>query len=111
MPRCALGPIGCVGGASSSVSGRVGHHEDVPTRWLPGWNRSADQWYYCLLDHAVEPAEGCKAAERLGPYPTREQAEAALRLAKERNQEWEDDPRFNEEDADDKGGSAFDAFR
>ena len=45
---------------------------------------STEQWYYCLVHHDVEPAEGCKAIERLGPYPTREEAAQALRLAQER---------------------------
>lgn len=74
---------------------------------------SADQWYYCLVDHTVEPAEGCKAVERLGPYPTREQAQLALQLAQERNEKWDNDPRFNDDDdnSDDQGGSVFDAFK
>lgn len=74
---------------------------------------SQDQWYYCLVHHAVEPAEGCKAIERLGPYPTREDAEHALQLAQQRNEQWDNDPRFHDEDedADDEGGSAFDALK
>ena len=75
---------------------------------------STEQWYYCLVHHDVEPAEGCKAIERLGTYPTREEAAQALRLAQERNEEWDNDPRFNDdEDEPDKddGGSAFDALK
>ncbi len=76
---------------------------------------SQDQWYYCLVHHTVEPAEGCKAIERLGPYATREEAEQALQIAQARNEEWDNDPRFNDEDPDadddDEGGSAFDALR
>ncbi len=76
---------------------------------------SQDQWYYCLVHHTVEPAEGCKAIERLGPYPTREDAEHALQLAQERNEQWDNDPRFHDDEDgdadDDEGGSAFDALR
>ena len=33
-----------------------------------------EQWFYCLKHRAVEPWEGCRAADRLGPYPDRETA-------------------------------------
>jgi hypothetical protein len=46
------------------------------------------QWYYCLKHHTVEEALGCKAKDRLGPYPTREEAEHALEKVRERNEAW-----------------------
>ncbi|OLS99802.1 hypothetical protein BJF90_37845 [Pseudonocardia sp. CNS-004] len=56
-----------------------------------------EQWFYCLKHRAVEPPEGCRAADRLGPYPDRETAARALEIAKERteaadeaDQEWAD---------------------
>ncbi|MFT3875752.1 MAG: hypothetical protein QM708_04925 [Propioniciclava sp.] len=74
------------------------------------WN---DGWYYCLVHKAVEPYEACRAAQRLGPYPTREDAAEALANAQARNDAWDNDPRFNDpdEDDDDYGTSAFDTFR
>ena len=30
---------------------------------------SDEQWFYCLKHHTVEGADGCRAADRLGPYP------------------------------------------
>lgn len=58
-------------------------------------------WYYCLTHHVVEPWDGCKAADRLGPYRTPEEAAKALQTVAERNEEWAEDPRFNDpEDAD-----------
>ena len=28
------------------------------------------EWYWCLKHHAVEPYDGCRSEERLGPYAT-----------------------------------------
>ncbi|WP_040163156.1 hypothetical protein [Nigerium massiliense] len=60
------------------------------------------QWYYCLKHHAVEPFEACRSEDRLGPYPTREEAAHALEKVQERNEEWDNDPRFNDDEDDDK---------
>ncbi|MDF3288449.1 hypothetical protein [Streptomyces silvisoli] len=59
------------------------------------------EWYYCLKDHKVEEGPECPALERLGPYPTAAEAARAIDTAEERNEEWEQDPRWN-----DQGGSA-----
>lgn len=63
------------------------------------------EWYYCLDHGAVEPYEGCRSATRLGPYPTPSDAAQALSRVAQRNEEWENDPRFNDDfdqDADDR---------
>jgi hypothetical protein len=60
------------------------------------------QWYWCLTHQAVEPYEQCRAEVRLGPYATREDAARALQKVAERNEEWENDPRFNDDDEGDK---------
>jgi hypothetical protein len=57
------------------------------------------QWFFCLAHHTVEPVEGCKAADRLGPYNTREEAERALEKVAERNEQWDTDPRWNDDEA------------
>jgi cell division septation protein DedD len=50
------------------------------------------------LDHkTVEGEEGCRAEVRLGPYPTRDEAEQALETVEKRNEEWDTDPAWNEE--------------
>ena len=41
---------------------------------------SDSEYWFCLTHHAVEGREGCKNADRLGPYPS--QAEAARALEK-----------------------------
>ena len=55
-------------------------------------------WFYCLDHKAVEPEDGCRAEVRLGPYPTRDEAARALETVKQRNDEWDSDPAWNEED-------------
>jgi hypothetical protein len=57
-------------------------------------------WYYCLDHHAVEPYEGCRSATRLGPFATPADAAGAIEKAAQRNEAWENDPRFNDEDAE-----------
>jgi hypothetical protein len=57
----------------------------------------AERFYYCLNHHAVEEKVGCRAADRLGPYPTREEAERALEKVKERNEAWDNDPAWNDD--------------
>lgn len=55
------------------------------------------EFWYCLKHHAVEPREGCRNADRLGPYETETEAEHALDRVAERNEEWEGDPRWNDD--------------
>jgi hypothetical protein len=47
------------------------------------------RWYYCLRHRTVEPEDGCAAKDRLGPYPTQEEAALALEKVRERNKEWD----------------------
>lgn len=55
-------------------------------------------WYYCLRHDQVEPKAGCRAADRLGPYPDRETAARALEIAKQRTQAADEaDERWNDE--------------
>ena len=37
-----------------------------------------EEWFYCLDHRTVEPVDGCRAAVRIGPFPTREEAAKAL---------------------------------
>jgi hypothetical protein len=47
-------------------------------------------WYFCLKHHTVEPFDSdCPGKDRLGPYPTREEAAHALEKVQERNKEWD----------------------
>jgi hypothetical protein len=48
-------------------------------------------WYYCLNHQQVEPEVGCPNAERMGPYETQEQAQAALETAHQRNAAFDGD--------------------
>jgi hypothetical protein len=53
-----------------------------------------DQWYYCLKHKTAEQGLVCPARNRLGPYATKAEAERALETAKERNESWDNDPRW-----------------
>jgi hypothetical protein len=55
------------------------------------------RWYYCLDHHAVEGEVGCKASQRLGPYESEAEAARALEKVAERNAEWDNDPRWNDD--------------
>ena len=57
-----------------------------------------ERWWYCLQHKSVESDDsGCKAVDRLGPYGSREEAGHALERVAERNEEWENDPRWNDD--------------
>lgn len=59
------------------------------------------EWWYCLQHSRVEAAdESCADSQRLGPYPTPEAAANALAIAEARNDEWDNDPAWNDEDED-----------
>ncbi|WP_344419128.1 hypothetical protein [Pseudonocardia ailaonensis] len=58
---------------------------------------SDEQWFFCLKHHTVEGADGCRASDRLGPYPDKATAARALEIAKERTEaEDESDREWNE---------------
>lgn len=58
----------------------------------------AETFFYCLKHHEVEGKHGCKASDRLGPYATRAEAEHALDKVEERNESWEHDPDWNDDE-------------
>ncbi|MEU5425485.1 hypothetical protein AB0H73_07730 [Streptomyces olivoreticuli] len=57
----------------------------------------AGEWYYCLKHGVVEEGPECRAADRMGPYETREEAAHAMETARQRNEEWQEDPRWNDD--------------
>jgi hypothetical protein len=57
-----------------------------------------EQWFYCLEHRTVEPADGCQVTVRIGPFTTREEAARALEIVEKRNQAWDNDPNWAEED-------------
>ena len=64
-------------------------------------------FWFCLKHHEVEPDGGCGPADRLGPYPTPEEAEHALEKVQQRNEDWDNDPNWN--DAPPQAGSSLPA--
>ncbi|MFI9026190.1 hypothetical protein [Streptomyces sp. NPDC053560] len=61
------------------------------------------EWYYCLKHGTVEEGPECRAADRMGPYASREEASHAMETARERNAEWENDSRWTDKKAGDGG--------
>ncbi|WP_214416353.1 hypothetical protein [Sphaerisporangium fuscum] len=59
---------------------------------------SEGQWWFCLKHMAVEPERGCPNKDRLGPYPTQEEAAAALQTAAARNKAWQEQDKEWEDD-------------
>ena len=45
----------------------------------------------------MEDREGCRGVNRLGPYATRAEAEQALEKVAERNEDWDSDPKWNDD--------------
>jgi hypothetical protein len=60
------------------------------------------EFYWCLTHQAVEQGKICKAADRLGPYATEEEARAYRERIERRADAWkEDDERWEGADDDD----------
>ncbi|MGW7416560.1 hypothetical protein [Streptomyces sp. NPDC054863] len=54
------------------------------------------EWFYCLEHRAVEEGPQCPSKDRFGPYATRSEAQHAMETARERNLEWENDPKWHD---------------
>ena len=57
----------------------------------------AEQYWFCLKHHAVEGDDGCRSADRLGPYTSADEASGALDKVAERNESWDTDPAWNDD--------------
>ncbi len=62
----------------------------------------AEEYWYCLKHQAVEGRQGCRNADRLGPYATQHEAATALERVQERNEAWENDPAWNDDEDDEE---------
>ena len=62
---------------------------------------SENEYWFCLTHHTVEGRDGCKNADRLGPYPSEAEAARALEKTQERNEEWDNDPKWNDDVVED----------
>lgn len=58
----------------------------------------SDKYYFCLNHHTVEGEDGCKAADRMGPYDSQAEASRALETAAERTKAWDSDPDWNDDE-------------
>lgn len=58
---------------------------------------SAGPWYFCLKHDTVEDRDGCASRDRLGPYPTRDEAARAVESVHEREERLQAEDRAWEE--------------
>jgi len=57
-----------------------------------------DQWWFDLkTKSAVRDNKAGRVTDRLGPYASREEAERALQRVEERNEAYDNDPRWNDD--------------
>lgn len=57
----------------------------------------SDFWF-CVKHQRVETSENmCPPIDRLGPYATEAEAQQALAKAEERNEDWDNDPNWNDD--------------
>jgi hypothetical protein len=54
-------------------------------------------WYDLKTKAAVQDSRVGKVADRLGPYASREEAERALDKVEQRNDAFDNDPRWNDD--------------
>ena len=58
---------------------------------------SDSEYWYCLTHKTVEGHDGCRNSDRLGPYSSAAEAARALEKVEERNEEWDNDPKWNDD--------------
>jgi hypothetical protein len=58
-----------------------------------GANAPADEYFYDTSTGEVHRGRSGSWAHRMGPYPTREAAQAALETARQRAQAWDEEDR------------------
>ena len=57
----------------------------------------SEWWYDLKTKSAVQDSRAGKATDRLGPYASREEAEQALDKVAQRNEAFDNDPRWNDD--------------
>lgn len=57
----------------------------------------SEWWYDLKTKSAVQDSRAGKATDRLGPYASREEAEQALDRVAQRNETFDNDPRWNDD--------------
>ncbi len=57
------------------------------------------EYWFCLKHKTVEPREGCRNQDRLGPYASQAEASKALDKVEERNEDWDHDPKWTGDNA------------
>jgi hypothetical protein len=48
------------------------------------------EWYYCFKHRTVEHRDDCHEMDRMGPYPTQEEARDWRTRVAKRNEQWDE---------------------
>ena len=60
-----------------------------------------EEYWFCVKHHRVETQDNlCPSKHRLGPYPSEAEAARALEKTEERNEAWDNDPDWNDDEPD-----------
>jgi hypothetical protein len=59
---------------------------------------ASGDYYFCLTHQVVERGQGCRALDRMGPYPSAEAAAAWQQSVAEHNEAWDKEDREEDED-------------
>lgn len=57
----------------------------------------SQQWWFCLTHKRAELEPDVTGADLLGPYPDEASASAALSTVEQRNESWDNDPRWSDD--------------
>ncbi|MDX6257879.1 MAG: hypothetical protein QOJ11_4213 [Frankiales bacterium] len=65
---------------------------------LPDVATDSGDYYFCMTHREVERGQGCRAADRMGPYPSAEAAASWQQSVEQRNEAADKADREDEED-------------
>ena len=77
------------------AGGDCGHGGECSFRGM------SDEYWFCVKHHTSRVRTSARRIDRLGPYATQEEAARALEKAEERNEEWDNDPNWNDDQLED----------
>ena len=84
--------VRCDGGQRQSVRAAAGRVATLGAMTEPQpLGDATGEWYYCFKHAKVEQRDDCDQMDRLGPYPTREDAANWRERVAARNDAWDED--------------------
>jgi hypothetical protein len=65
---------------------------------MPEVAADSGDYYFCMTHREVERGQGCRSADRMGPYPSAEAASSWQQSVDQRNEAADEADREDEED-------------